>query len=72
MEDQDKFVKGFRDGYLLGKYEPELLKKMLTMSGSIDYSEGLKEGAKQFEKENFQAKFKSPNNSKEKGLDNEV
>ena len=51
-QSEKKYQKAFNVGYQLGKHEPELLEKLIrSKHGSKEYSEVLKLGQKQFEKD---------------------
>ena len=70
MSDRE-FIRGFNDGYLLSKHEPQLLNKILLAQNRLDYFDGLKEGKKEFEKEKFveRLKDKSKNKSQDKEME---
>ena len=53
MEAQETlFIKGFNDGYLLAKHEPELAAKLTAReTGDSDYQKALVLGKQEFEKE---------------------
>jgi hypothetical protein len=57
MEDNEKdqrYINGFNDGYLLSRFEPQLMKKIgrQSMEGN-PYFEGMTTGAKVYEQEKF-------------------
>lgn len=52
MEQQEQYTEGFNNGYLLAKYEPKLLTKLLKqLVPSGDYLEGLFSGKEECERE---------------------
>ena len=55
------FVKGFNNGYILEKHEPKLIKDLVKgISGKpVPYTDGLRWGSKQFQKEAFIQQAKS-------------
>ncbi len=44
----EEFVKGFNDGYLLAKHEPELVARLPVDLGSSERSKGFKAGKEQY------------------------
>lgn len=61
METQEQqFIKGFNNGYLLAKHEPELVEKLLiSKNENNEYYKGISEGKKQHEIEKVRARLKS-------------
>lgn len=59
MEDQEtqidpNYIKGFNNGYILAKEEPELFEQIMkTPNEDKEYFKGLKAGGKEFIKEKF-------------------
>jgi len=53
MDDQDKkFTKGFNNGYLLAKYQPDLFEKIEKSSNPAnEYFKGMLSGGKEYEHE---------------------
>ena len=52
MELSNEYVQGFNNGYIIRKNHPLLMKNLVQGSkGNSQYLEGLKAGAKQYEKE---------------------
>lgn len=50
--EDSEFTKGFNHGYVLGQHEPELLAGLLKdQPQGQDYTDGLREGAKQHARE---------------------
>lgn len=48
MKQEQQFIKGFNNGYLLAKHEPELLKQLLTINkNNNDYIKGVAFGKKE-------------------------
>lgn len=53
MDEQENFIKGFNNGYILSKYEPALLSQLIhTLQPSNNYLEGFFSGKEEFELEN--------------------
>lgn len=51
---EEQFVKGYNEGYLLSRYEPAVLKEVLTAKRENDpHFDGIKAGHKAHEKELF-------------------
>ena len=79
MEKQDEekttpeqllFIKGFNQGYLLEKHSPELLKQVLADQGDskLPMIQGLKSGAKEFQKEKVLSLMKGKEKERDKGF----
>lgn len=75
------YLKGFNDGYLLAKVNPELLTQLIqgNQSKTSEYFKGLVSGKKELEKELSLAKLASKlesakdiTKSKDKGLEREL
>lgn len=57
---QEQFTKGFNDGYLMGKYEPELYEKVKKPEKiEQPYFSGLDKGYRQCQREMFLANLKN-------------
>lgn len=56
---EQTYIKGFNNGYLLNKHEPELLAKLLRGDKSHEYIKGLEAGKRQFEKEKLVEQLRS-------------
>jgi len=55
----DPYTEGFNRGYVIRQYEPELMKTLLDgLQGESDYTNGLKDGAAQYEMDLTQEKGK--------------
>ena len=72
MEGQDEeFIKGANTGYLLSKYDPDLLKMLLKQKNvGSEYMEGMQFGRQEHERELFQenlAKSRAINQGPKKG-----
>lgn len=54
------FIKGFNNGYVLAKYEPEISKELLKgiEKNGLPYIQGLFSGAKEVKIERFNSKAK--------------
>ncbi|QOD60044.1 hypothetical protein H9I45_11910 [Polaribacter haliotis] len=74
--ENEKYIKGFNDVYLLKQYKPQLIENLLNISSSSDYIQGLKDGGLTY----YQKKIKSrtqdlnkikylKNKGQEKGLE---
>lgn len=77
MNDQQIFIRGFNSGYLLAKYLPELLTKLLeSIHASSPYVQGLSFGQKEFELEHSQRELETLKNIRaqnhSKGLDRDL
>ncbi len=62
--DKEKYTRGFNDGYLLNKFKPNLLSKIITTSTSNDYLQGLKDAERTFKKEKLKTRTQELNNLK--------
>lgn len=77
MEDQekqsgmdDRFVKGFNNGYLLSLYEPDLLAKILpSTQKDSEYMQGFHAGIKKCEIEKGITKDKNVENSNDREIE---
>lgn len=65
-----KMLKGFNAGYLLSKYEPELLRKLMeSFNKNHSYLQGLKLGSQQYDKETLLNQLKNHDRSKDTEID---
>ncbi len=86
MDENDKIdptqLKGFNDGYLIAKYEPELSEQLSKIEAVSPHIVGMQQGRNQFLKEQIREKIpswlkddrfdkKEINPSKDKGLEPE-
>ncbi len=64
--DEQKYLKGFNDGYFTAKHMPDLRQSMTfkNVSGPTDYQLGYKDGEKEFARE-FQERGKGIEKEKE-------
>lgn len=70
-EQEEKYKKGFNNGYLLAKHEPELLNKIIKeRNPENEYFSGLMLGRKEYEREKMKAHLKE-NDTKENELERE-
>lgn len=63
MEETDKidpdFLKGFNDGYLIAKYEPELAERLSKIKAASPHILGMQQGREQLLKEQLQGRMPS-------------
>jgi hypothetical protein len=75
MKEEQLYTKGFNDGYLMSKHEPELLAKLLkSPNDNSEYFQALKDGSKQHEKEKDLEEIKrmrDKSKGKDKGQEHE-
>lgn len=72
----EKYIKGFNDGYLLKKYKPQLLENILNITSTNDYIQGLKDGERAHSHKKLRSREQEINKiklnrdrSQEKGLE---
>lgn len=53
----EKYIKGFNDGYLLKEHNPDLLKSILQSKSDNDYFKGLSDGSKVLKKEKIKTRL---------------
>lgn len=59
MNQEQQFIKGFNNGYLLAKHEPQLLKQLLTINrDNNEYLKGVASGKKEHDLEKVRSRFK--------------
>lgn len=64
-EQEEKYKKGFNNGYLLAQHEPELLNKIIKeRNPGNEYFSGLLSGRKEYEREKMKTQLKE-NDAKE-------
>lgn len=72
MNQEQKFINGFNNGYLLAKHDPELIKKLLlSKNDNNEYYKGIAEGKKQYDIEKVRERLKSissTSKNQEKGI----
>ncbi len=69
MEEQ-RYTSGFNAGYSIQQREPKILRIMLKgMTKETPYKQGLRDGGKQFEKEQLRDKLKQQSKAQE--IDNQ-
>jgi hypothetical protein len=74
ISEENQFIKGFNNGYLLAEFEPKLIKSVLQTNydSPIPYIQGLVFGEKEFKAEKFKARIQSSkDNSVAKEHDND-
>lgn len=71
-EHEAAYLKGFNNGYVLEKYEPVLAKELVKgiSNTALPYTDGLKAGSKEFQKEKFKAQVKQARDA-DQGQENE-
>ncbi len=63
MENEQQYIKGFNQGYIVTKYNPTLMNSIsATLSPSNPYSEGMLHGKAEHEFEQTKDKFKEIEN----------
>lgn len=66
----EKYVKGFNDGYIISKHEPELMEKLLESEiPDQEYKKALEAGERQNRKEMLINQMKDQTQSKNKSKD---
>jgi hypothetical protein len=61
MNQEQQFTKGFNNGYLLAKHEPELLKQLLAINkDNNDYLKGVASGKKEHDIEKMKKRLNTP------------
>ena len=66
----EKYVKGFNDGYIISKHEPELMEKLLESEiPDQEYKKALEAGERQNQKEMLINQMKHQTQSKNKSKD---
>lgn len=71
-QSEELYKKGFNNGYLLAKHEPELINKLMKESNpGNEYFDGLRLGKKEYEREKMMAQLKEQQNSKGKNIERE-
>lgn len=65
------YIKGFNDGYFIGKHEPELASQLQAVESTSDRVQGFKAGVLEITKEKNKAFYPSwlKENKKDMGLD---
>jgi len=70
MSLENQYIEGFNNGYLLSKYEPQLLQKISpNLQASNQYLDGLLEGKQQQEREVFKKSLSQLSDLRNKGLE---
>jgi hypothetical protein len=71
MDEQDKkFTKGFNNGYLIAKYQPDLFEKIEKSSNSgNEYFKGMLSGKKEYDHEKKIIRFANEKIKRTKNLD---
>lgn len=79
MDNEQLFTKGFNSGYLMAKYEPGLLNKIInTVAPTAPFLEGLFSGKEEFELEQNKAQLnelrglRDRSNSRDQELGREI
>lgn len=47
----EKYIKGFNHGFLLNRYQSQLMESLMNSTSNNDYINGLKDGARMYEKQ---------------------
>jgi hypothetical protein len=72
MSTEEKYIKGFNNGYLLAKHEPILLKNIITsLQPTTDYLKGIFFGKEEYELEKSKNQLKEIQNIRRRGKDRE-
>jgi hypothetical protein len=65
--DEIDYNDGFNAGYLISKYEPELIPPLLKAKGQHPYVAAIADGHKEYEKEKFRERFSKKDKGREQG-----
>lgn len=74
MDNQKDMIKGFNNGYMLEKHNPELARKLLN--GFTDkehpYVQGFTSGVREFARERIVQQMRERNQSRDRNIDREL
>tara|TARA_B100000780_G_C21111717_1_gene449297 strand:+ start:1742 stop:1969 length:228 start_codon:yes stop_codon:yes gene_type:complete len=68
----EKYLKGFNDGFLLKEHKPKLIEIILTTKTNNQYIEGLKDGKNAFEKNKLKLRYLELTKSHFKNQDRDI
>ncbi len=73
MNEEEKFIKGFNNGYTLAEHEPELLNKIVkNLNSTNDYVQGIVSGRHEFELEKSRTLLDDLTNLRSKSQDRDM
>lgn len=62
--ENEKYIKGFNDGYLLKQHRPQLIENLVNISSSSDYIQGLKDGERTYSQKKIKSRSQDLKNLK--------